>query len=47
VQNGPGFSKGAAKGMGKPFNPNSSFVPNGYPSAYYYGGKVSCYGFSG
>ncbi|CAJ1921685.1 unnamed protein product [Sphenostylis stenocarpa] len=38
VLNGPGFSKGAAKGMGKPFNPNSSFVPNGYPSAYYYGG---------
>ncbi|XP_014491361.1 uncharacterized protein LOC106753967 isoform X1 [Vigna radiata var. radiata] len=37
-KNGPGFSKGAAKGMGKPFNPNSSFVPNGYPSAYYYGG---------
>ncbi|ESW33929.1 hypothetical protein PHAVU_001G110200 [Phaseolus vulgaris] len=34
-KNGPGFSKG---GMGKPFNPNSSFVPNGYSSAYYYGG---------
>ncbi|KAG4927516.1 hypothetical protein JHK85_054002 [Glycine max] len=36
--NGPAFSNGAAKGRAKPFNPNSCFVPNGYPSAYYYGG---------
>ena len=40
-KNGPAFSNGAAKGMNKPFNPNASFVPNGYHStAYYYGGKV-------
>ncbi|TKY62911.1 YTH domain-containing family protein 2 [Spatholobus suberectus] len=39
TKNGPVFSNGAAKGMAKPFNPNSCFVPNGYPStAYYYGG---------
>ncbi|KAL2320459.1 hypothetical protein Fmac_029428 [Flemingia macrophylla] len=38
-KNGPVFSNGAAKGTAKPFNPNSPFVPNGYPStAYYYGG---------
>ncbi|RZB47388.1 YTH domain-containing protein ECT2-like isoform X2 [Glycine soja] len=37
-KNGPAFSNGAAKGRAKPFNPNSCFVPNGYPSAYYYGG---------
>ncbi|KAK7336249.1 hypothetical protein VNO77_16785 [Canavalia gladiata] len=38
-KNGPVFSNDAAKGMAKPFNPNSCFVPNGYPStAYYYGG---------
>ncbi|XP_015971026.1 YTH domain-containing protein ECT4 isoform X1 [Arachis duranensis] len=38
-KNGPAFSNGAAKGMNKPFNPNASFVPNGYHStAYYYGG---------
>ncbi|XP_020219432.1 YTH domain-containing protein ECT4 isoform X1 [Cajanus cajan] len=36
---GPVFSNCAAKGSAKPFNPNSRFVPNGYPStAYYYGG---------
>ncbi|GAU48459.1 hypothetical protein TSUD_324090 [Trifolium subterraneum] len=38
-KNGPAFSNGTAKGAGKPFNPNPSFVPNGYPSTtYYYGG---------
>ncbi|RDX96263.1 YTH domain-containing family protein 1 [Mucuna pruriens] len=37
-KNGPVFSNGAVKGMGKPFSPNSCYVPNGYPSAYYYGG---------
>ncbi|KAJ1433242.1 YTH domain [Sesbania bispinosa] len=38
-KNGPGFSNGTAKGRGKPLNPNSCFIPNGYPStAYYYGG---------
>ncbi|AES80840.1 YTH domain-containing protein ECT4 [Medicago truncatula] len=37
-KNGPVFANGAAKGTGKPFNPNPSYVPNGYPSTYYYGG---------
>ncbi|KAE9588795.1 hypothetical protein Lal_00042211 [Lupinus albus] len=38
-KNGHAFSNGAAKGMSKPFNPNPSYMPNGYPStAYYYGG---------
>jgi hypothetical protein len=45
MQNGPVFANGAAKGTGKPFNPNPSYVPNGYPSTYYYGGKVSCLSF--
>lgn len=45
MQNGPVFANGAAKGTGKPFNPNPSYVPNGYPSTYYYGGKVSCFNF--
>jgi hypothetical protein len=46
MQNGSVFSNGTAKGAGKPYNPNPSFVPNGYPSTtYYYGGKVSCLGF--
>ncbi|XP_061336988.1 YTH domain-containing protein ECT2-like isoform X2 [Gastrolobium bilobum] len=38
-KNGPVFSNGTAKGMAKPFNPNPSFIQNGYPSTtYYYGG---------
>ncbi|CAL5193096.1 unnamed protein product [Lathyrus oleraceus] len=38
-KNGPSFAGSKAKGTGKPFNPNPSFAPNGYPStAYYYGG---------
>ncbi|KAI4350369.1 hypothetical protein L6164_004831 [Bauhinia variegata] len=33
------FSTGQANGMAKPFNPNTCFVPNAYPSTtYYYGG---------
>ncbi|OIW21302.1 hypothetical protein TanjilG_31631 [Lupinus angustifolius] len=38
-KNGHAFSNGAAKGVSKPFNPNPSYMPNGYSSAaYYYGG---------
>ncbi|KAL5056361.1 hypothetical protein RYX36_037043 [Vicia faba] len=38
-KNGPSFAVSNTKGAGKPFNPNPSFAPNGYPStAYYYGG---------
>ncbi|KAK7396163.1 hypothetical protein VNO78_16974 [Psophocarpus tetragonolobus] len=34
----PAKKNGATKGRVKPFNPNSCFVPSGYPSSYYYGG---------
>ncbi|KAE9599632.1 hypothetical protein Lal_00045787 [Lupinus albus] len=38
-KNGHAFSNGTSKGMSKPFNPNPSYMLNGYPStAYYYGG---------
>ncbi|TKY46055.1 Disease resistance protein RGA2 [Spatholobus suberectus] len=42
VVNGPVIPMVRLKGWSRRFNPNSCFVPNGYPStAYYYGGNCT------